>query len=286
MQNWIDSEFFGCWKDAQIRITKCLTSLGRSIDRDYADSARNWQKPGVKLACRWGESVVRQALELQAKWIDLWVHQSQKESVDLRGFSEHVQLINRSMQVWGGIQDELWKVWFSLLDRSLGNIDPQDPNRQKLETWKKLIQESETDLNHWFTKWEEQVNCKPLVPDSLNRLVEKLGMEMLGWIQNQAIIWQYGFDLVRPAARRDSESQSDFAKDHKAPAERDNLTELPGIGPIVEQMLNSQNIMSFRQIANLSDEEIRYLENHVIRFPGQLRRNAWIEEAKELCDRD
>ncbi len=284
MQNWIESEFFGYWKEAQTRITKYL--FEKSHNGGFSGSARIWEKPATRLMCRWGELVVRQSLELQSRWIDRWTHQFENETVDLQGFSKQVQWINHAMHDWSDIQDELWKFWFDLLESALEKAGESDPNREKLEAWKKVIKESEADLNHWFTKWEEQINCKPLVPDELNRLIEKLGQEMLGWIQNQAILWQYGFDFVNGSALDNQERKQISSKRSVARLEKDDLTAISGIGPVIERLLNEQNIVSFRQIAKLTDEEITYLEKSVIRFPGQIRRMQWIRQAKELCNRD
>ena len=286
MQNWINSDFFGYWKDAQSRITKCLSSASKVSGNDFSDSTRCSHKPATTLMCRWGESVVKQSLELQAKWIDLWIRQFEKEPVDLQMFSEQVQRINQAMHDWSGIQEALWKFWFNLLDRSIEKQDNSGLKREKLETWKKVTLEAEADLNRWFTKWEEQINCKPLVPDELNRLIEKLGLEMLGWIQNQAVLWQYGFDFVNGDVISCPDQNPDATQKTGPPAERDNLTDISAIGPFVERLLNAQNIVNFRQIASLSEQEIDFLEKSVLRFPGRIRHKEWIQEAKELCTRD
>ncbi|MGH8474470.1 MAG: hypothetical protein ACRER2_01645 [Methylococcales bacterium] len=251
MQNWIESEFFGYWKDVQTRITKNLFT--KDLNGGFSGPARIWEKPATRFMCRWGELVVRQSLELQSRWIDRWTHQLDNKTVDLPGFSKQVQLINHAMHDWSDIQEKLWKFWFDLLDTALEKTADSDPDREKLEVWKKVIKESEADLNHWFTKWEEQINCKPLVPDELNRLIEKLGREMLGWIQNQAILWQYGFDFVNSAALINQELKQISLQKSVVPLEKDDLTAISGIGPVIERMLNEQNIVSFRQIANLTD---------------------------------
>ncbi|MCI0733143.1 MAG: hypothetical protein L0Y38_04880 [Methylococcaceae bacterium] len=268
----------------QFRITKCLS--GKGSDHDFSDSIRDRKKPAATLMARLGESVVRHSLELQAKWIDIWIHQFEHDAVDLLGFSEQVRRMNRAMHDWSGIQEELWKFWFDLLDSSLRKTDESHSNREKLDIWKKVIKESEADLNHWFTKWEEQIHCKPLVPETLNRLVEKLGQEMLGWIQNQSVLWQYGFDFVNGVSADGSDRKPDSAELEEFPPDRDNLTEISGIGPLIEQLLNAQNIVTFRQIADLSDEELSYLENNVLRFPAKILRKEWIQEARDLCARD
>lgn len=195
-------------------------------------------------------------------------------------------MINQAMHDWSDVQDELWKFWFELLDSSLGKTSQSSPNRERLQAWKKVIKESENDLNQWFTKWEEQINCKPLVPDELNRLIEKLGQEMLGWMQNQTILWQYGFDFVNSCTRPKPERNPISRTKDEVSRDQDDLTAISGIGPVIERLLHEQNIVSFRQIANLTDEEIVNLEKNVIRFPGQIRRMQWIRQARELSNHD
>ncbi|MGH8553311.1 MAG: hypothetical protein ACRERS_08450, partial [Methylococcales bacterium] len=232
MQNWIESEFFGYWKEAQTRITKCLFAKG--LNGSFSGQARILEKPTTRLMCRWAELVVRQSLELQSRWIDRWTHQYESKTVDLQGFSKQVELINHAMHDWSDIQDELWKFWFELLEIAVGKTAETDPNRERLQAWKKVIKQSEADLNHWFTKWEEQINCKPLVPDELNLVIEKLGQEMLGWIQNQAILWQYGFDFVNGSAFAYEERKQIASPAPTAPVllEKDDLTAISGIGPV------------------------------------------------------
>lgn len=284
MQNWIESEFFGYWKDAQSRITRCL--FANSSDCEIAGSIRNWNRPPTRLIHRLGESVVRHSLELQTRWIDLWIRQFENEAIDLQGFSKQVQRMNRAMQEWSGIQKKLWEYWFSLLDRSLPRSGDPESNRERLETLKKVIKESEADLNHWFTKWEEQINCKPLVPDALNRLIDKVGQEMLGWIQNQTVLWTYGFDFLKSISSDDRDRKGNSAKLQDSAIDRVQLTEVSRIRPVIEHMLNQEDIVSFREVADLSEEELSYLENNGLRFPARSQNAESTQEAKGLlaCD--
>lgn len=281
MQNWIDSEFFDHWKDAQARITKSLSAQGPA--NNFSGNAYVWQKPAINLMCQWGESAVKQSLELQAAWIEQWIQRPENTSVSLQTFSELVRQINQEMDRWSKTQGELWKFWFDMLDNTVQKSSDSGPNRKKIATWKRVVNEARLELNDWFTKWEEQINCKPLVPDDLNRLTEKLGQEMLGWIQNQAVLWQYGFDFVKAASTGTQDPKPMTFPHHHSTSEKDDLTAISGIGPVIEQLLNKHDIVSYQHIANLSDEEINHLENDVIRFPGQIRRKEWIQQATELA---
>ncbi len=192
MQNWIESGFFGYWKDAQSRITKtlCQPTLGGN-----SPTPITLKSPEVLLAWQWGEQAVHQSLELQTNWVEKWIRRSGKESVSLQMFSDLTGQINLAMEQWNHRQGELWKQWFAALEQSLNDTTAADPHKNRIETWRRLVSESQSDLTHWLTKWEEQINCKPLVLDSLGCLTEKLGQEMLGWIENQAILWQFALGI-------------------------------------------------------------------------------------------
>ncbi|MGD9509749.1 MAG: hypothetical protein AB7I59_03940 [Geminicoccaceae bacterium] len=62
----------------------------------------------------------------------------------------------------------------------------------------------------------------------------------------------------------------------------DDLTAIRGIGKVMERKLNQLGITSFGQIAALTPEEIRRV-NDAIDFPGRVEREHWIEQARELA---
>jgi predicted flap endonuclease-1-like 5' DNA nuclease len=68
-----------------------------------------------------------------------------------------------------------------------------------------------------------------------------------------------------------------------APDERDDLTAIAGVGPALEKKLNAKGIHSYAQLAALSDEDIGRLEETVIRFPGRIKRDDWVGQAKKLA---
>jgi hypothetical protein len=198
MQNWIESGFFGYWKDAQSRITKALYQPA------FADSSPSAVKyPEALLPWQSGEQAVRRSLELQANWVEKWIHRSGQESINLQIFSDLTGQINLAMEQWNHRQGELWKQWFTALEQSFNDTTAAGPHKSQVETWRRLVSESQSDLTHWLTKWEEQINCKPLVPGSLGCLTEKLGQEMLGWIENQAVLWQFALRTEWAARRQE-----------------------------------------------------------------------------------
>lgn len=63
---------------------------------------------------------------------------------------------------------------------------------------------------------------------------------------------------------------------------KDNLQLIKGVGKVLEGVLNDTGIYHFDQIANLTDEEVAWLDNSMS-FPGRIKRENWIEQAKQLA---
>jgi len=63
---------------------------------------------------------------------------------------------------------------------------------------------------------------------------------------------------------------------------KDNLQLIKGVGKVLEGVLNETGIYHFDQIASLTDEEISWLDESMS-FPGRIKRENWVEQAKELA---
>lgn len=63
--------------------------------------------------------------------------------------------------------------------------------------------------------------------------------------------------------------------------EKDNLTDIKGIGPKVEEKLNASGIYHFEQIANWTEENMIWLEAHTL-FASRAKKELWIEESKSF----
>ena len=61
----------------------------------------------------------------------------------------------------------------------------------------------------------------------------------------------------------------------------DDLTEIKGIGKVIEKKLHEMGITSFRQIAAMTPEDAHRV-NEAIEFPGRVERENWIEQARTL----
>ncbi|MFP7570793.1 hypothetical protein [Marivita sp. S2033] len=63
----------------------------------------------------------------------------------------------------------------------------------------------------------------------------------------------------------------------------DNLKEIKGVGPKLEQLLHSMGFYHFDQIANWSAEEEAWVNANLAGFKGRVSRDNWVEQAKILA---
>lgn len=61
--------------------------------------------------------------------------------------------------------------------------------------------------------------------------------------------------------------------------EADKLTDINGIGPVIEGKLNAMGVTSFKQIAEFTAEDIERIDGE-LNFKGRIAREEWIAQAK------
>jgi predicted flap endonuclease-1-like 5' DNA nuclease len=64
--------------------------------------------------------------------------------------------------------------------------------------------------------------------------------------------------------------------------ERDDLTEIKGIGPAFQKKLNLLDIYTFRQLSELDGEAVERLAEIIEVFPERIHRDNWIGQATKL----
>ncbi len=62
----------------------------------------------------------------------------------------------------------------------------------------------------------------------------------------------------------------------------DDLKLIVGIGPVLERMLHQLGVSSYRQIARWSERDIDEFDARLPEFPGRIRRDGWVTQAREL----
>jgi len=64
---------------------------------------------------------------------------------------------------------------------------------------------------------------------------------------------------------------------------KDDLKEIKGIGEFVESKLNALGIYHFKQLANLTEDDMDKVNDAIEFFPGRIKRDNWVEQAKKLA---
>ncbi len=64
----------------------------------------------------------------------------------------------------------------------------------------------------------------------------------------------------------------------------DNLKEIKGVGPKLEQLLHSMGFYHFDQIANWTPDEVAWVDDNLQGFKGRVTRDNWVAQAKTLAD--
>ena len=64
----------------------------------------------------------------------------------------------------------------------------------------------------------------------------------------------------------------------------DDLKEISGIGPQMEQLLNSFDIKSWEQLAAMSAGDVAKVDAVLTDFPGRITRDEWVPQAKAIMD--
>ncbi len=67
-----------------------------------------------------------------------------------------------------------------------------------------------------------------------------------------------------------------------SPSAPDDLKLIVGVGPVLERMLYQLGITTYRQIARLSERDIDDIDARLPEFPGRIRRDAWVTQARAL----
>mgnify|MGYP002712954812 CR=1 FL=1 len=65
-------------------------------------------------------------------------------------------------------------------------------------------------------------------------------------------------------------------------ANKDDLKKIQGIGPFIENKLNTIGIFSFEQLSKMSKTDIDTVTELIQFFPGRIERDDWVGQAKKL----
>lgn len=89
------------------------------------------------------------------------------------------------------------------------------------------------------------------------------------------------------APNTDGDDEAEGTKPETLSAAReggpDNLKEIKGVGPKLEQLLHSMGFYHFDQIANWTADEVAWVNANLQGFKGRVTRDDWVEQAKVLA---
>lgn len=67
--------------------------------------------------------------------------------------------------------------------------------------------------------------------------------------------------------------------------DKDDLKLITGVGPFIEKKLNGAGIYTYSQISKFSSQDIDDLTEAIKFFPGRIKRDNWVDQAKKLMDK-
>ncbi len=79
----------------------------------------------------------------------------------------------------------------------------------------------------------------------------------------------------------ESTSSRTYTSLDRPDGEPDDLKTIKGIGPKIESTLNSLGIYHFSQIAEFTEDDISWVNEHM-QFNGRIEREKWVDQANEL----
>jgi predicted flap endonuclease-1-like 5' DNA nuclease len=65
-------------------------------------------------------------------------------------------------------------------------------------------------------------------------------------------------------------------------SEPDDLKLIVGVGPVLERMLHTLGVTTFRQIAHWSESDVVEFDARLPEFPGRIVRDQWVTQARAL----
>lgn len=278
------NQMFNLWTQNQQTLWTKLLEIPKPSS--FFSAVEIWQQPNYQYLTAWGESAIKQLLVLQSNWLEQWSDRMENCSGDREMYTELVDQVGDTIEGWAKTQEKLWQNWFQMLDYSTNLSHISSSQKEDLESWKVSAKEILSGQDNWLEIWREQINYIPLVSSEMReQFTDQLTASLQAWINNQTQMWQLWFDL-QESSKGVAKFKSDTKKAPKTASShadaKDDLKVISGIGPALEKKLYQQGIYSFKHLAELSDAEIEELERNVIGFPGRIRRDNWVEQAKAL----
>ncbi|MGK0437478.1 MAG: putative flap endonuclease-1-like 5' DNA nuclease, partial [Paracoccaceae bacterium] len=93
-----------------------------------------------------------------------------------------------------------------------------------------------------------------------------------------AVVKEAAAPVVEKAAAAVKEAATAVAE-AVTPAGSDQLTDINGIGPVIEGKLNGLGVTTFQHIADFTAQDVERIDGE-LNFKGRIEREEWIAQAK------
>ncbi|HOB60669.1 MAG TPA: hypothetical protein PKI41_00935 [Candidatus Competibacteraceae bacterium] len=260
---WISEEIVKTWTDAQKRLWESLCS---AVPFPPPIGVESWRETYLNNLVTW-EAAVKKTLAQEVDWVEHWVHQVAEEKEAPEMMTSWVRQMEDVLQRWIQMQNQWWEEYFTVLRRSgFGGIGPA------------AVQEPPPP-------------AEPVAPPAVTEpepvIVVEAPAETVSAVAAEPPIEPVE---VAPATEPVMEAEPVAAEPPIEPVEvapavdaiaepADDLKLIAGIGPALEKKLQACGIVSYRQLAGLTDADIDQLETRIRSF-GRIRRDDWIGQAK------
>jgi len=228
---------------------------------------------------------INQSMDLQREWLNQWAERASGKKLKPKTFSELNAEARESTERWLHNQNRLWNQWLKLLSGS-----DQRGRLPHFADWEKAVEESMQTQMSLLNEWSDMTNFKKLSSKDFSKLSDEIAKAMEKSITTQQKLWRQWFEQLEDTAKAE---QSPPPKEPRAAtgaagspgqtaAKIDDLKQINGIGPGLEKKLKDSGIHTLKELAGLDDHDIERLEQDIIRFPGRIKRDKWVEQAKKL----
>lgn len=85
----------------------------------------------------------------------------------------------------------------------------------------------------------------------------------------------------KAAVAEKAEAPKKAKKSEAAASEKDDLSKISGVGPVIVGKLEAMGITTFQQIADFTAEDIARIDEE-LNFKGRIERDDWVAQAKEF----
>ena len=121
---------------------------------------------------------------------------------------------------------------------------------------------------------------------SLNKASEKVEQDFANLSDNQKVKQRINEELSLDVPNKISNEISETLEPNSITVfseldDYDDLSQIKGIGPKFEILLNNEGIHTFEQIASWTEDEIKNRDKRLA-FRGRIQREGWVEQAKQI----